>query len=328
MIAVTGANGLLGSFIVRELLKTNARFVAIRRKDSDTSLLSDVSEKIIWREADIVDVVALNEALKDVSVVIHAAGMVSFNPRDEKKIYAVNVEGTRHIVDACAANNVRRLLHVSSVAALGRQKDQREVDESNKWIDSELNTTYAQSKYKAELEVFRGQEEGLSTVIVNPTVILAPADWNRSSAQLFKYIWQEKKFYIDGSLNYVDVRDAARIIIKLLDTPIQNERFILAGGSIPFLDFFKKIAVHFNKKTPTIKLNKSTLKFVAKLEMLRSTLTNSTPLITSETARLAGTYFSYNNQKIRTILGEEFQTIDETLRWCCEYYIAKINEKK
>src|SRR5690348_6572067 len=148
MIAITGANGLLGSFIVRELLKTNTQFVAIRRKDSDTSLLSDVSRDITWREADVVDLVALNEALQDVSVVIHAAGLVSFNPRDEKKIHAVNVEGTRHVVDACAANNVKRLLHVSSVAALGRQKDQREVDESNKWIDSELNSTYAKSKYK------------------------------------------------------------------------------------------------------------------------------------------------------------------------------------
>lgn len=328
MIAITGANGLLGSFIIRELVKTNARFVAIRRKGSDTSLLSDISHSINWREADIVDVVALNEALQDVSVVIHAAGLVSFNPRDEKKIHAVNVEGTRHIVDACAANNVKRLVHVSSVAALGRQKDQHEVDESNRWIDSELNSTYARSKYKAELEIFRGQEEGLSTVIVNPSVILAPADWNRSSAQLFKYVWQQKKFYIDGSLNYVDVRDAARMIVKLLDAPVQNERFILNGGSLSFQDFFTKIAHHFNKKMPTIKLNKSTLKFVAKLEMLRSTLTNSTPIITRETARLAGTYFSYNNQKIMKVLAEEFQTIDETLRWCCEYYIAKINEKK
>jgi len=328
MIAITGANGLLGSFIVRELLKTDTRFVAIRRKGSDTSLLSDVSEKITWREADVVDVVALNDALQDVNVVIHAAGMVSFNPRDEKKIYAVNTEGTRHVVDACATNNVRRLIHISSVAALGRQKDQREVDESNKWIDSELNSTYARSKYKAELEIFRGQEEGLSTVIVNPSVILAPANWDRSSAQLFKYVWQQKKFYIDGSLNYVDVRDAARMIVKLLNAPVQNERFIISGGSISFLEFFKKIALHLNKKTPSIKLNKSLLKFVARLEMLRSTLTNSTPLITPETARLAGTYFSYNNQKITTVLGEEFQTIDETLRWCCEYYIAKINEKK
>lgn len=328
MIAITGANGLLGSFIIRELLKTNARFVAIRRKDSDISLLSDVSADITWREADVVDSVSLNEALQDVSVVIHAAGMVSFNPRDKNKIHAVNVEGTRHVVDACSTNNIKRLLHVSSVAALGRQKDQREVDESNKWLDSDLNSTYAKSKYKAELEVFRAQEEGLSTVIVNPSVILAPADWHRSSAQLFKYVWQQKKFYIDGSLNYVDVRDAARMIIKLLDAPVQNERFILNGGSISFLDFFTDIAGYFNKKPPQIKLNKSTLKFVATLESVRSTLTNSTPLITPETARLAGTYFSYNNQKIKKILGEEFQTIDETLRWCCEYYIAKINEKK
>lgn len=328
MIAITGANGLLGSFIIRELLKNNLPFVALKRNDSDVSLLSDLAGKITWRTADVVDPVSLSEAFQDVNFVIHAAGLVSFNPREEKKIYNINVQGTQNVVNACTANNVQRLLHVSSVAALGRQKDQRTIDESNKWIESELNSTYAKSKYKAELEIFRAQEEGLSTVIVNPSVILAPADWNRSSAQLFKYVWDQKRFYIEGSLNYVDVRDVASMIVKLLNSSVQNERYILNGGNISYIDFFKMIAHEFNKKTPHIKLNKSLLKFVAAAEMFRSRLTNSTPLITPETARLAGTYFSYNNRKIKEILNTEFQTIDTTLHWCCGYYIAKINEKK
>jgi nucleoside-diphosphate-sugar epimerase len=207
MIAITGGNGLLGSFIIRELINTNQPFVAFKRNNSDISLLRDVSEKITWRDADVLDPVSLNEALNDITHVIHAAAIVSFNPRDAKKIYNVNVLGTRNITNACLNAGVRRFVHISSVAALGRQKDQTIIDEQNKWIDNPLNSTYAESKYYAELEVFRAQEEGLSTVIINPSVILAPTDWTRSSAQLFKYVYDEKSFYIDGSLNYVDVRD-------------------------------------------------------------------------------------------------------------------------
>ena len=328
MTAITGANGLLGSFIIRELVKKNLPFVAIKRKGSDISLLSDIADKITWRDADILDPVSLHEAMQGVHHVIHAAGFVSFNPRDEKKIHATNVQGTRNVADACASNNIKRLVHISSVAALGRQKDQRVLDESNKWIESELNSTYAKSKYNGELEVFRAQEEGLSTVIVNPSVILAPTDWNRSSAQLFKYVWEQKKFYIEGSLNYVDVRDVAEMTVNLLNLPVQNERFILNAGNISYLDFFRKIANEFNKKPPHVKLNKSFLKFVAFLEMFRARVTNSNPIITPETARLADTYFSYNNQKIKQTIGAEFQTIDQTLHWCCAYYMGKINEKK
>jgi len=328
MIAITGANGLLGSFIIRELVNANLPFVAIRRKGSDLSLLQDIQDKIPWRDADILDPVSLTEAFQNVNQVIHAAGLVSFNPREEKKIHQVNVQGTRNVIDACTANSIPRLAHVSSVAALGRQKDKRVIDETNKWIENELNSTYARSKYDGELEVFRAQEEGLSTVIINPSVILAPADWNRSSAQLFKYVWKQKLFYIDGSLNYVDVRDVASMTVKLLQSSVQNERFIMNGGTIAYLDFFSIIAKEFNTRPPSIKLNKSLLKVAAWAEMFRSRLTNSSPLITAETARLAGTFFSYDNQKIRKKLNTEFQTIDKTLHWCCEYYTAKINEKK
>jgi len=328
MIAITGANGLLGSFIVRELIKSNKHFLAIKRRGADTSLLEDVEKKIIWREADVRDPVSLTEVFRDVTQVVHAAGLVSFNPRDAKKIHDVNVEGTHNVVSACFANNVKRLLHVSSVAALGRQKGQNIIDENNKWSNGELNSTYAKSKYNAELEIFRAQEEGLSTVVINPSVILAPANWNRSSAQLFKYIWKQRSFYIEGSLNYVDVRDVANITLELLNSSIQNERFILNAGSITYIEFFKLIAKEFNKRPPSIKLNKKLLHFVAAVEGLRSRLTNSSPMITTETARLAGTYFSYESEKIKKILNTEFQTIDQTLRWCCAYYLTKINEKK
>lgn len=328
MIAVTGANGLLGSFIVRELLRQQHPFIALKRRGSDLSLLKDVSEKIQWLEADVQDAVALDHAFRNITRVIHTAAMVSFNPRVRHKIFEVNVQGTRNVINTCLNANVKKIVHISSVAALGRLKSQVFIDETQKWIDNPLNSNYAESKYLAELEVMRGQEEGLETVIVNPSVILAGADWNKSSAKLFRYVWEEKPFYINSHLNYVDVRDVARATVQLLDYNYPGERFILNGGSLPLADFFSALAVRFRKKAPSVKLNMTLAKLIAFLESIRAGITGADPLITSETARLAGTKFHYQSKKIEKHLNFRFQTIEQTLDWCCEYYINKFGSKK
>lgn len=320
MIAVTGANGLLGSYIVRLLHEQKRPCIAIKRNNSDIRHLSDLHNYVLWRDADITDEVTLREALTGATGIIHTAAFVSFNPRNAAKVFAVNVDGTRNVVNAALSANVKRLLHVSSVAALGRQKDQQEVDETNKWVDSSFNSNYAQSKYRAELEIFRGQEEGLRTVIINPSVILGYSNWDKSSSQLFKYAWQEKPFYMDGSFNYVDVRDVASIAIRLFDSQVEHERFILNAGSVGFKDFFDTLARNFHKKGPTLRVGKPFLKPLAALESLRTHLTGSEPIITRETARLAGTNFFYNARKIQKTLDYNFQTFDATVKWCCSRY--------
>jgi nucleoside-diphosphate-sugar epimerase len=273
--------------------------------------------------------VSLNEAFQNVSHVIHAAAIVSFNPRAKDRIFKINIEGTQNVVNACQANGVKKLVHISSVAALGRLKEQIEIDENHKWVDNSLNSTYAESKYRAELEVIRAHEEGLDVVILNPSVILAAADWTKSSAKLFKYVWDERRFYIDSHLNYVDVRDVARATHALLKADdVNGERFILNAGGMELSSFLALTAARFNKKAPAIKLNAVLLKVVAFLEGVRSWLVRSEPLITSETARLAGTRFLYRNEKIKKELNFQFQTIDQTLNWCCEYYMNRPGTKK
>lgn len=320
MIAVTGANGLLGSYIVRLLHQRKLPFVAIKRPASDITHLQDLTEHIIWRNADVTDEVSLCEALKDVTGIIHTAAFVSFNPRNAKKVFSINIEGTRNAVNAALATGVKRFLHVSSVAALGRQKHQNQVDETNRWVDSPVNSNYALSKYRAELEVYRGQEEGLRTVIINPSVILGYSNWDKSSSQLFKYAWQEKPFYMDGSFNYVDVRDVAAIALTLFDSGIEHERFILNAGSIGFKDFFDSLALAFNKKGPSVKVGRPFLKPLAALESFRTLLTGSEPIITRETAQLAGTHFHYSAQKVQKTLDYKFQSFDATVKWCCSRY--------
>jgi dihydroflavonol-4-reductase len=327
MIAVTGANGLLGSFIVRKLHETQTPFVALKRNTSDTSLLADLNPYITWRDADVLDPISLLEALEGVKGVIHAAALVSFNPRDSKKLYAINVEGTKNVVDACLVNGVERLLHVSSVAALGRQKNQPIVTEKNQWIESSLNTHYGETKYKAELEVFRGQEEGLNTIIVNPSVILAQGNWLKSSARLFNYAWKERPFYTGGSFNYVDVRDVTTLILSLYYSSHSGERFILNGGTVPIKKFFDTTAALFNKKGPGIKVPKSILTLVAGLESVRSFIFGTEPLITRETARLADTHFIFDNQKVINAMEYPFRPMEDTLLWCAEFYRKQMELK-
>lgn len=328
MIAVTGANGLLGSFVVRKLLTTKEPFVAFKRQGSDTSLLKDVMEKIEWRDVDILDTETVEEGLQNVQSVIHCAGMVSFNPRDKRRILATNVFGTRNVVNSCINLNIKRLLHVSSVSALGRHKDVKEIDETQRWIDSPLNTPYAESKYLSELEAMRGQEEGLGVVIVNPSVILAPVVTDRSSARIFRYVWDERKFYTRGQMNYVSVLDTAEIIYRLLHSPFESERFIANAGTIAYKSLFEKIADHFNKQAPSVEVKGGLLRFLAWAERMSSGITGKDPLITTETVRLTKTPVYFSNEKIKNKLNFQFQTIDQTLKWCCEYYVRQLNGKK
>lgn len=328
MIAVTGATGLLGSAIIRKLIIEGEQFVAIKRKSSDTSLLGDITQNVSWREADLTDPVSLDDALQGITKVIHAAGLVSFNPRDKKKLYEINVNGTRNLINASLHHDIQRFIHVSSVAALSRPKDVATIDETQKWVESPLNTAYAESKYLSELEVMRGHEEGLNVVIINPSVILGAGDWNRSSAKFFRYVWRGNSFYTDGFMNYVDVSDVASIILRLLRSTHNGERLILNAGSISYKNLFEIIAGHFNKQPPSIKIEKKILSLLARLEGIRSVITGAEPLITKETARLAKTRISYSNDKIRNKLNFEFQSIDDTVKMCCEYYIQHVNGKK
>jgi dihydroflavonol-4-reductase len=328
MIAVTGANGLLGSYVVRTLIEQREPFLAIKRKDSDISLLADVNDEITWHDTDVLDVISLNEAFKNVTCVIHTAAVVSFNPSRAKQVMQINVQGTRNVVNACLANGVKRIIHVSSVAALAAQKGQTTVTEENKWVENQHQTVYAKSKYLSELEIFRGQEEGISSVIVCPSAILADANWDNSSAQIFKYVWKQSPFYSDGAINYVDVMDVAKIIYALLRMPIESERFIVSAGKMPYKELFGLIAKGFGKKNPSIRVSKNFLKIGAYFETLRAIISGSEPRLTKESARIADANYFFENRKIVDRLNFEFQPIDKTLQRCCRYYMAKMDAKK
>ncbi|MBS1490809.1 MAG: NAD-dependent epimerase/dehydratase family protein [Bacteroidetes bacterium] len=319
MIAITGANGLLGNFIVRKFLSAGEPLIGMKRHNSDLTLLKEISHTIDWREADITDSHSLRDAFQGATTVIHAAATVSFDPRDKDKIMQTNVEGTRHVVNACLSVGIRRLIYISSVAALGRKKGVLQLDETSRWEESEINSDYAQSKYLAELEIYRGREEGLSVAIISPSVILAPADVHQSSAQLFNYVLNERRFYSEATLNFVDARDVAEIVWRIYKEQL-TEKYIANAGTISIKELLSQIATRLGKKEPTLKINKKILYLAAWLEELRCRLTGQPMLISRQSVKSAQEKFIYSNRKTIEQLAFRYTALEETLDWCCAYY--------
>ncbi len=323
MVLVTGANGLIGSFICKTLLKNGFKVRALVRESSDLRLLTEIKEEIEWVEADVFDLLKLEQAMQGVEVIIHSAAMISFHKKDHEIMLKTNVEGTANIVNLASRLGIKKIVHVSSVAALGRTKNVETIDENNKWENSSYNTGYAISKYLAELETWRAQEEGLNVVVINPSIVLGPGDWDRGSTRLFKYVWDNRRFYTKGAMNYVDVRDVAEVVGRLIEADISGERFILNAGNISYKDIFGLIAQRFGKRAPHIAANKFLLNLVVFYSQIKSFFTGDKPLVSRESANMAVLSFYYDNRKLQNTLNFRFRSLEDTLDWTCQSLQAK-----
>lgn len=326
-ILVTGATGLVGSAIIRELLLSNHHVTALFRSGSNRSQLQFDINRVEWKEGDLLDIIALKEAVKDIDYVIHAAATVSFVPKHQQQMYNINVTGTGNLVNICLESGIKKFCHISSVAALGQPDAKKlrpgqpiDIDENNRWEDSSDNSNYAKTKYLAELEVWRGIAEGLNAVIVNPSVILGEGDWTKSSTRLFRYVYNQNLFYTQGFLNYVDVRDVASICCQLIFSEIQAERFILNGGRISYKEFFDKIAETMNRKKPSVKVGRTFAAVIWRLEAIRSLLTGADPLITKETARSAYKNVFFRSDKIQQTFDYSFLPLETSVARICRSF--------
>jgi dihydroflavonol-4-reductase len=314
MIFVTGGSGLIGSFLIPELVKQGHQVRALYRGQVPTIAFA---EKVEWLEGDIQDIVLLRKALQGVNYVFHSAGLVSYDPQDKDLLKQVNIEGTANVVDACIEAQTIKLCHVSSIAAVGRPAGKDVLTENSKWDQAEAHSAYASSKHLGELEVWRGISEGLDAVIVNPSVVLGPADWNRSSTRLFKYVHNNNSFYTGGKANFVDVRDVVEAMLRLTFSEISGERFILNAGQLAYKDFFEQVAGCMGKKAPSRKVNPVLAEVVWRAERLRSWLTGARPLITKDTARVSAKNHFFSNAKVQKSISLEFRTLPETIAWTC-----------
>ena len=251
-VFLTGGTGFLGSYVLQQLLKNQYSVRALRRnKKTPFYFPKDLIDRVEWIEGDILDVISLQDGMEGMDAVIHSAAIVSFNKKDRKEMYKVNVEGTANVVNIALENNITRFIHLSSVAALGRTPSGGNVNEEKKWEENDINTHYAKSKHKAELEVWRAFCEGLNGVILNPSTILGYGDWNTGSCSLFKNVYNEFKWYSDGFNGFVDVEDVASVVLRFLENDITEQRFIVNSENWAFKKLQDVIADEFGKKHPS-----------------------------------------------------------------------------
>jgi nucleoside-diphosphate-sugar epimerase len=325
-VLVTGGTGFLGAYIIRELVEKGYAVRALRRSTTGPAFIpADTLQQVQWITGDVRDVIGLEEAMEGVDGVIHAAAKVSFSGRDRHELFRVNVEGTANVVNAAITQNVPRFVHVSSVAALGRTGRGETVTEEKSWEESRYNTNYAISKFRGEIEVWRGIGEGLPAVVVNPSTILGYGDWDSSSCTLFRSAYNEFPWYTEGVNGFVDVTDTARAVVCLLETDITGERYILNGDNWTFRRLFETIAAGFGKKPPSREATPFIAGIAWRTSRLKSLFSGRPGMLTRESARVAQSSTYFDNGKILEQLPDfRFTPLEETIREACSAYMLKI----
>ncbi|MEP6584050.1 MAG: NAD-dependent epimerase/dehydratase family protein [Ginsengibacter sp.] len=323
-ILVTGAAGLVGGELLKQLLAEDYYVTAIYH----SAPLNISHHNLRLEQCDILDVVRLGEIMQDITQVYHCAALVSFEKREKYRLLKINIEGTANIVNACLDAGVQKLIHVSSVSALGRIRNGEVITEKMNWTEETSNSIYGKSKYLGEMEVYRGIGEGLQAAIVSPSLILGGNNWDSGSSAVFKSAWDEFKWYTEGGGGFVDVRDVARTMILLMNSEINNERFILSGENLSYREVFTSIAKCFNKKPPYKKVTPFMTEIVWRLEALKAALTGKKSLLTKETAQTAMTTVHFDNSKIlHALSGFHFTPILETIQHTCESLKEKYHLK-
>jgi dihydroflavonol-4-reductase len=313
-ILITGITGYFGNHLAQEFSQIG-KIHGLKRTSSSKNVLEYSSIPIKWHDGDLNDFDSLMEALHGIDLVIHAAGLVSFKKKDAQILLHINRRGTANLVNAMLASGVKQLVHISSVAAIGQTLEADLYDENFKWINSDLTTDYGLSKYLAELEVWRGEQEGLQTMVVNPSVLLGKTGYEKSSALIYKAITEETLFFPKGNFNYIDIRDAASITRLLVEKNRWGERFILNKESIPYRKFFTLAAKIFDKRPPKIPLINWVIVLFYPIIGFFNSLGFSKNFMNKKALLSAQRPIYYSNSKVQSALNFTYRPLEETLNW-------------
>ena len=325
---VTGATGFLGGYILKNLLKKGYAVRAIRRKSElPFNWEEDFNGTVEWVKGDILDVKFVEEILKEVDYIIHTAALVSFSSKQRAQMYQVNIEGTANIVNMAIENKVGRLLHVSSVATLGRTKTKEWVNEQTKWEDNSDMTHYAISKHRGEMHVWRAFAEGLNGIIINPSTILGYGNWHQSSCALFKSSYKEFPWYPTGINGFVGVEDVAEVAVQLLLSDLTHQKFLVNADNWSFQQLGISLADQFHKKRPSRKAGYFEMALAWRAEYLKSLFSGDPALLTKETAKLALSQTLFSNAALKMALPSfEFTPLDQVVQAACVKYLMAVEK--
>jgi nucleoside-diphosphate-sugar epimerase len=332
MILVTGGTGLVGSHLLYKLVQNNNSVRAIfRTKDKIqavkhvfsyyTQEVDTLFSKIEWIKGDIMNIPDLNNAFKGVTHVYHCAAFISFDPQYYHTLRQINIEGTANIVNLCLSNSVKKLCYVSSTAAVGEEVSNKLITEESPWNKDEDHNVYAITKYGAEMEVWRGSNEGLDVVIVNPGVIIGPGFWRFGSGSFFKRIYKGLKYYTTGTTGYVAVEDVVTIMMLLMTSSIKSERYILVAENLSFQSFFTKIAKALNVTPPTKEATTLMLQIAWRMDWIRSRLRGKHRRLVRHTVNTIQRETNYDNSKIKHDLNYEFSSLDASISSTSQHFL-------
>lgn len=331
MNLVSGASGLVGTHLLLELLSRGEPVRAIHRGSGSrsTSLrlldhygLSAQASHIEWAEGDVLDVEFLQEVMSGCSAAYHCAALVSYHPSDRRRMYKVNVEGTANMVNVALREGSVAFAHVSSTAAVGRPKGfSGLLNEKSPWTESNHPTHYAVTKHFSEMEVWRGMEEGLKAVILNPGFIIGPGDFSRSSGAMFSRIARGMPFYPPGGTGFVSAGDTARALVELTSRGCFGERFIAVAENMKMQDVFAMVAGALGKPIPIRKVSTFQLYAALLAEQVREWVTGRRAVVTREVVRNMSSFHRYDSSRLMERIGFEFQPIPEAIRQTSELFL-------
>jgi dihydroflavonol-4-reductase len=332
MNVITGATGLIGMRLTLDLIKEGKPVRALKRKTSSLDLMQKVFafyepehwsmywDKISWVEADLMDIHSLEAAFYGAQVIYHCGAIVSFDPRQADYMMQQNTEGTANVVNAALHLNIPRLAYTSSVSALGPAIDGQPHTEEAVWVSGKEQSKYGLSKYLAEMEVWRGAAEGLSVVMVNPSVVIGAGKPGQSSAQVFQRLKKPLPFYPIGTAGFVDVRDVSALLIALAGSSIKAERFILNAANVPYAELMQWAGKAYDYTPPNKPMPTWVLNTVWRLGFIWSILSGNTPTITKETAKRLKSRTAYSSQKLRHTMQWDFIHPSESVAYFAPYY--------
>ena len=318
MIVITGATGFLGSELALQLVKQGLDVRCTKRGTSVIpAILAPFSKQIEWVDADLMDVFALENAVAGAKQVYHCAAWVSLRQSDKKNMIRENVTGTANLVNLCMDYDCR-LVHVSSVAAIGLAKPGDLITENHHLDQATETDGYALSKLESEMEVWRGIAEGLEAVIVNPSIIIGANAGTTGSGELFERVRKGLKFYTSGSCGFVDVSDVAKCMIGLMNSDIIAERFIVSAENVSYKQLTSEIANGFGIKPPAIYASPWMMGIAWRAARLWAAVTGTKPAIDKVSAQSASMARDYDNTKIKNAIGIEFKPVIESVKEICE----------
>ncbi len=314
-ILVTGGTGLVGSHLLRALLSQspNADIRALRRPHSRMDLVEDFLDRVEWIEGDVLDGPLLGDVLSDVGQVYHCAGVVSFDDRRRKEMMRTNIRGTEEVVNAALSAGVGKLVHISSISALGHPRHLQHLDESFVWERSRRNTQYGISKFLAEQEVWRGVAEGLNAVILNPSLIIGRGRLDEGTNRFFKWVARGLPFAPPGSSGFVDVRDVADAAIGVMEADVSGRRYLVNAANLTFREFLQLVADSLGVSGPRFSAGKLVRSLGWRASVLSGRLSGEEPLLTSETAKWSSFRYTYGGEALMELLGRRYRSVEESV---------------